>query len=326
MKKNSGNVEQLTVPPTTRRLSNKQLKLGDEMFAALDQDGDGELDGEELARFGQFALPEIEVALRLGTRPGGAKQAEVMMSGKPPLKVLTMPRGADTVIFIEAPGVRLELIPPSAGANARSPRDLYLLEFRRFDRDANGYLDRNEADNSPLFRGLFSFFDTDGDGKIFEKELQAALAEVDAIASSAARGMVSIDLNEASRGLFGLIDANNDGRISIRELRAMPQLPERLGLKKDDSMALGDIPRRFEAPLSLGMTRELGPRLTPRFPNGLIRQSQPQPGPTWFHKMDRNRDGDVSRREFLGTEEDFRKLDLDGDGLISLQEAEAAGK
>ena len=40
--------------------------------------------------------------------------------------------------------------------------------------------------------------------------------------------------------------------------------------------------------------------------------------------MDRNGDGDVSRREFLGTPEEFKKLDLDGDGLISREEAEKA--
>jgi hypothetical protein len=38
--------------------------------------------------------------------------------------------------------------------------------------------------------------------------------------------------------------------------------------------------------------------------------------------MDRNRDGDVSRREFLGSDEEFRRIDSDGDGLISVEEAE----
>ena len=42
--------------------------------------------------------------------------------------------------------------------------------------------------------------------------------------------------------------------------------------------------------------------------------------------MDRNGDGDVSRREFLGTDAQFREIDTDGDGLISLQEAEAYEK
>ena len=35
-------------------------------------------------------------------------------------------------------------------------------------------------------------------------------------------------------------------------------------------------------------------------------------------------DGDVSRREFLGSDAAFAKLDADRDGLISLEEAEKA--
>jgi hypothetical protein len=42
--------------------------------------------------------------------------------------------------------------------------------------------------------------------------------------------------------------------------------------------------------------------------------------------MDRNGDGDVSLREFLGPLELFRKLDRDGDGLISPDEARAASQ
>jgi hypothetical protein len=53
---------------------------------------------------------------------------------------------------------------------------------------------------------------------------------------------------------------------------------------------------------------------------------KPAVGPAWFRRMDRNRDGDVSRREFFGSREQFDRLDRDGDGLISPAEADAAAR
>ena len=47
-------------------------------------------------------------------------------------------------------------------------------------------------------------------------------------------------------------------------------------------------------------------------------------GPRWFQRMDRNRDGDISPREFLFDPTLFIKLDRDHDQLISPAEAEAA--
>ena len=37
--------------------------------------------------------------------------------------------------------------------------------------------------------------------------------------------------------------------------------------------------------------------------------------------MDKNRDGEISRREFLGDIETFDKLDLNLDGAVELNEA-----
>jgi hypothetical protein len=42
--------------------------------------------------------------------------------------------------------------------------------------------------------------------------------------------------------------------------------------------------------------------------------------------MDRNRDGDVSSREFLGPAEVFRRLGTDADGLLTAEEAERAAE
>jgi len=46
-------------------------------------------------------------------------------------------------------------------------------------------------------------------------------------------------------------------------------------------------------------------------------------GPKWFLRMDRNRDGDISRREFLGSRAQFSRLDRDKDDLIDPSEAAA---
>src|SRR5205085_10337810 len=137
-----------------------------------------------------------------------------------------------------------------------------------------------------------------GDGKIFEKELITALDEVDELSAAAAQGVLSVDLNESGRGLFGLIDADGDGRISIRELRAMPKLVERFDANKDGALSPSEVPRRFEAALTpgIGLSRMLTPQVVRFGSQGA--PPKPQVGPLWFQKMDRNRDGDVSRREF----------------------------
>jgi Ca2+-binding EF-hand superfamily protein len=49
-------------------------------------------------------------------------------------------------------------------------------------------------------------------------------------------------------------------------------------------------------------------------------------GPLWFRKFDRNADGELSRSEFPGAAEEFDRLDVNHDGFISLEEAEAADK
>ena len=48
--------------------------------------------------------------------------------------------------------------------------------------------------------------------------------------------------------------------------------------------------------------------------------------PGWFRRMDVNRDDRVTREEWQGTEEEFKRIDTSKDGEISLPEAEAYGR
>ncbi|WP_020473454.1 EF-hand domain-containing protein [Zavarzinella formosa] len=141
--------------------------------------------------------------------------------------------------------------------------------------------------------------DRDGDGKLSQQELDAWLDLQEQIA----RGQAMISILDAHTGLFEILDTDHDGALSVRELRSAWERVREAGATDQAKM-----PRILVAVASQG------------YPKSLVITGKS--GPPWFKAMDRNGDGDVSRREFTGTAADFQKIDTDGDGLISLVEAE----
>ena len=115
------------------------------------------------------------------------------------------------------------------------------------------------------------------------------------------------------------IDPNTDGRFSIRELR---QVPERLAAfdRNSDGQITSD-----ETHPTIRVCIGLGP--TAHQPLALLREvnaptaTTQVSGPEWFTEMDKNKDYDLTRQEFPGTDEQFKQLDADSDELISAVEA-----
>lgn len=83
--------------------------------------------------------------------------------------------------------------------------------------------------------------------------------------------------------------------------------------RKRGSRRIGKSPRQ-EPPRVLSVTVSRG------HPRSLLSAGS-RGGPSWFAAMDRNGDGDVSRREWLLEAEAFDKYDADRDGLVSAHEA-----
>jgi Ca2+-binding EF-hand superfamily protein len=294
-----------------RKLTAKEIGLDEATFGQLDMDGNGILDNEELMRFAKRP-PDIEAIVRLGKRVGGKPRLELAPGENRPLNAkIRSPK--DGTLELDFGGSRFELhLEPEGGqADRKILTERYGTLFRKADRDNNGYLESNEA-RQTCFSTMFKAMDVDGDGKVSEKEM---IEYVEILAGRQIRAAATVfTLNVAGErhGLFDLIDTNRDGRLSLREMRDAVKLIRLLDRDGDGKISRGEIPRTQLALLTRGKVANL---MEPVGINAL--------GPLWLQKMDLNRDGDVSRREFLGTREQFQKIDTDGDSLISVEEANA---
>ncbi|MBN9118095.1 MAG: EF-hand domain-containing protein, partial [Planctomycetes bacterium] len=209
---------------------------------------------------------------------------------------------------------------PTAGF--RAAKNFYLAQFKA----AAGAKPAPKAlfDDDPtaqVLAGLFDAADRDGDGKL-------TLAELEAFFDLVERGVgcrVVVTVTDRGRNLFDVFDADGDGRLDLGELlRAGRTLPDELA--RDKPLERGAVPASYRLVAGRGPVGDaFGP--VPFGAAGRPKPPVPAParGPAWFRALDKNGDGFVSAREFVGPPELFAKLDTNGDGRISAEEAGAAG-
>ncbi len=281
------------------KLKREETPFSEAVFEEIDRNRDGLIDATELAR-----VLSMAASGEFGVRMGGTASRTTPAKAERKSDTLALKIGSARMTVVAGPMTR---------DYGESGLEEFLMGFyRAADKDKRGFITRGQLTGEGRFAlaAVFDLADRNRDGRLTEAEI-AAYVEV----ADGARGVqLTMTLTESGQGLFQAIDANRDGVLSVRELRSAWTRLADMDANGDGMLEREEFPTQVT--LLVGAFAQRGDGGQPE------RRVAPDRGPIWFRKMDRNGDGDVSRSEWLGTQDEFDRIDADKDGIISLDEAE----
>jgi Ca2+-binding EF-hand superfamily protein len=301
-----------------------EIRVRDELIVKLDADRDQMLSGNELGKFTERD-PDVELRFALG-RPRLISESNETGEAQDddPRSVFPVKTRSDGTGFdVDVGEAMLEFRSRNVNPAKSGRQSNFQAPFQAFDSDNNGYIEEDESKSNPFIESVFKSMDRDGDGKVFKKEFDAYFDRL----NEAAATRLTLEVADGGRQLFEMLDSSGDGQLCSRELSEAPAILDSADANHDRLLSGNEIPRHIRLVLSRGdgaasTGNPVRVRLAGRQPTPQTDSS----GPLWFRKMDRNHDGDVSLREFLGPLEDFDRIDANHDGLISANEAVAIEK
>jgi Ca2+-binding EF-hand superfamily protein len=289
----------------------------------FDKNNDGQLDEQELGAWLSDSQPRCELTVEMA----------VLSLDEPRVRVThSVSSTEDSDFSIEAPAagrtlLRLASVPlelrAAEGTRRVTRTNRYRALFKRADQNKNNYIETSEIPYlGPGLGSLdFAAMDRDHNGMVFEDEYIAYLRLRDALTDS--RLALTIDVESIDP--LGQFDANHDGRLNRTEFGHLLTTIAAWDVNHDGFVTPQEIPRKLIGTFHIGDQRGAAMRRS-RYGRMADTKQPASEGPVWFQKMDRNHDGEVSLREFLGPIAVFRRLDTNGDGRLDLHEAQSAQK
>ena len=274
----------------------------------FDADNDGRLNAAELTTWLQAKHAVITVVATLGKGRPSSVQIQQRTDSQIGTKVSTTVGGA--AVDVTAINNKFE--------QADSTK-LYRIRFLTSDRDKNGYLDETEYASIQL-PAAFKDVDANGDGMLYREEMTPFL-EFDAIAIQA---HIEMMVGDEGKTLFELLDGNIDRRLTMREIREGFDRLKAVDRNHDQRVAQSELESRYRLTFSFGRNQTFTPNANPMNMPLTPRLRSQANGPVWYRRMDRNLDGDITWREFLGSREQFDQLDANSDEMIDVTEASAS--
>ncbi|MEZ6050444.1 MAG: EF-hand domain-containing protein [Planctomycetaceae bacterium] len=300
----------------TDGLTSQQMAMSDETFRSFDKDDNSLLDATELVQLLQHPQPDAEITVDLRRR-----RVTLQRVRRESERVREVPSTSKQRLTLQVGDETIEFTASDNRYQASDQISLLKIEFRRQDGDKNGYLGPQEFGMLAVDGASFEDVDLNGDGQVYLDELDR-FVRLDAYL---AQCYAEMTIDAVDKPLFQILDENVDRRLTQKEFDAGIERMQPYDSDGDGLLDANELQalRKYRVSFSFGIPPavriERQNQMTAERRMPITRQQAS--GPEWFQKMDRNQDGDVTWREFLGPRTTFDQLDKDGSGWIDTNEA-----